>query len=91
MDKGSGPTFIGLGIALIIAGAIARYAVTVHTDGFDIHTAGVIALVAGIISLVLGLAMTLWPSRRRSVTTDRSIATPHGQERIQESEDIDSF
>lgn len=91
MNKSSGATFVGLGIVLIIAGAIMRYAVTARTQGFDIHMAGVIALVVGLLSLVLGLVMMLWPSRRRTVTSDRSIETPQGHQRIQESEDIDGL
>ena len=91
MTRSSGATFVGLGIVLIIAGAIMRYAVTARTEGFDIHTAGLIALVVGILSLVLGLLMMLWPARRRYVTSDRSIDTPQGRQRIQEREDIEGL
>jgi uncharacterized protein YjeT (DUF2065 family) len=88
MEKSSGATFIGLGIVLVIAGAVMRYAVTVSTEGFDIHTAGVIALIAGLVSVAIGLLLLMWPSRRRSVTTDRYVNTPDGQERVQERDDI---
>lgn len=90
MEKASGPTFIGLGLVLVIVGAILRYAVTASTTGFNIHTAGVIALVAGIASIVIGLMLLLWPSRRRSVMSERYQATPGGQEHVQERDDFGS-
>lgn len=90
MEKASGPTFIGLGMVLVIVGAILRYAVTVHTSGLNIHTAGVIAMVAGIVAIVIGLALLLWPSRRRSVVSDRYQVTPDGQEHIQERDEFGS-
>jgi hypothetical protein len=88
MERNSGGTFIGFGIALIVAGAIMRYAITVTASGFSIHTAGVIAMIAGAVSVVIGLAVLLWPARRRSVTSDRYVDTPGGREHVQERDDI---
>jgi hypothetical protein len=47
---------IGTSIFLIAAGAIMRYAVHTHVDGFSIHTAGTIFMVVG----AIGLAITLF-------------------------------
>ena len=88
MEKSSGATFVGLGLVLLIVGAIMRYAVKVHTSGFNIHTAGVIALIAGLVAVVIGLVMLLWPSRRRSITSERYVNTPGGQEHVQERDDF---
>ena len=38
MNRGTGTGFLGLGIVLLIVGAIMRYAVTVTTEGFSINT-----------------------------------------------------
>ncbi len=88
MDRGPGASFIGFGLVLIIAGALMRFAITVHTDGFNINTGGVIAMVVGLAAVVLGLVMLLLPSRRKSITSERYVETPVGQERVQERDDI---
>jgi hypothetical protein len=57
---------IGGAILLIAAGAILKWAVTVHVSGFDIHTAGTIIFVVGLVSLVLAIAYAFWhPGRPR--------------------------
>ncbi|HET8979540.1 MAG TPA: DUF6458 family protein [Solirubrobacteraceae bacterium] len=60
---------IGTSIALIAAGAILRWAVTTHVNGFDIQTAGTVLFVLGIVGLVLSLIYTFAWSRRTGTTT----------------------
>jgi len=60
---------------LIAAGAIMRFAVTVHGHGFNVHTTGVILMVIGAIGAVLSIAFwASWggfnTSRRRTVVTN---------------------
>jgi hypothetical protein len=86
MTRSTGTGFIGFGIALIVIGAIMRFAVTVTTSGFSINTAGVIAIVAGIVSLVVGVLMLALGSHNRSTTRDRVVETPTGQEHVQEQD-----
>jgi hypothetical protein len=45
---------------LIAVGAIMRYAVTVHTEGFNLHTIGIILMIVGAIGLLASLAF--WSS-----------------------------
>lgn len=54
---------IGAAIVLIAIGAVMKWAVTAHVNGFDIQTAGTVVLVVGIIGLVLALLYTFWPRR----------------------------
>jgi hypothetical protein len=65
---------IGTSILLIAVGAILRFAVSVHTSGFNIHTIGVILMVVGVIGLLISLLwMTIWADRTRgSGTVTRS-------------------
>jgi len=56
---------IGTSLILIAAGAILRYAVTVHVDGVDLQTVGVILMVVGGAGLIIGLALI---ARDRSTT-----------------------
>ncbi len=60
---------IGTSIALIAAGAILRWAVTAHVNGFDIQTAGTVLFVLGIVGLVLSLIYTFGWARRSTATT----------------------
>ncbi len=45
---------MGIGISLVVfaVGAILRFAVTVHTTGFNVHTIGVILMIVGVVGLV---------------------------------------
>jgi hypothetical protein len=57
---------IGGSLALIAAGAVLRWAVTAHVNGFNLQTAGLVLLIVGIIGLLLSLLYTfIWASRRR--------------------------
>jgi protein-S-isoprenylcysteine O-methyltransferase Ste14 len=86
MGRGTGSGLIGFGFALAVIGAIMRYAVTVHTEGFNIHTAGVILLIVGVIMAIGGLLMLLLGGRTRSTTRESVVQTPHGQERVEEQD-----
>jgi uncharacterized membrane protein YfcA len=46
---------IGTSLFLIAVGAILKFAVTLHVEGFDLQTAGVVLMVVGILGLILGL------------------------------------
>jgi hypothetical protein len=51
---------IGFSVFVIAVGAILRFAVTVHTNGFNVHTIGVILLVVGIVGMLA--SMIFWSS-----------------------------
>jgi hypothetical protein len=55
---------IGTSIVLIAAGAILKWAVTAHVNGFNIQTAGTVLFVVGLVGLVLALIYTFWWTRR---------------------------
>ncbi len=46
---------IGTSLVLIAIGAILDFAVTVHTNGFNINTIGLILMIVGAVGLVLSL------------------------------------
>jgi hypothetical protein len=71
---------IGTSIVLIAAGAILKWAVTVHTSGFNIQTAGTVLLVVGLVGLALSLVYALWWSRRDTAYDDaRTVRRPPPQ------------
>ncbi|MBV8430031.1 MAG: hypothetical protein JO244_02635 [Solirubrobacterales bacterium] len=56
---------IGAAILLIAVGAVLKWAVTAHVNGFDIQTAGTIIFIVGLLGLVLAIMYTFWWSRDR--------------------------
>ncbi len=54
---------IGAAIVLIAVGAVLKWAVTAHVNGFDIQTAGTVVFVVGLLGLVLAIMYTFWWSR----------------------------
>ena len=92
MNRGTGTGLIGLGIVLMVVGAIMRFAIKVKTSGFNIHTAGVIILIAGGVIFLLGLAALLYAGRNRTTMVREDVhTTPTGQERIEERQDPSGF
>jgi Zn-dependent protease with chaperone function len=61
---------IGTSIVLIAAGAILKWAVTAHVNGFDIQTAGTVLFVVGLVGLALAIIYTFWWSRRDTYARD---------------------
>lgn len=59
MNWATGSGLLVFGIVLGVIGAIMRFAVKVHTTGFNIHAGGVILLIVGIGSAVIGLLLLL--------------------------------
>ena len=55
---------------LIAAGAILKWAVTAHVNGFNIQTAGTVLFVVGLVGLVLALIYTFWWADRRDPVYD---------------------
>ena len=87
MSRGTGMGLLVFGIVLGIVGAIMRFAVKVHTTGFNIHEGGVILLVVGIAVAVVGLVLLTLGGRSRSMTQESVQSTPAGQVRTEERTD----
>lgn len=87
MGRGTGSGLLGFGIVLILAGAIMRFAITVHSDGFDVNTAGSIVLLVGLVTAALGVILLVFGGRQHRTTREDIIQTPHGQERVQEQDE----
>ena len=62
---------IGGSIALIIVGAILRFAVHVNTTYVDLKAIGVILMVTGVIGLIASVAVVLSRRRARARGTTR--------------------
>ena len=76
---------IGLGILLIVAGAILAFAVDTSVSGVDLHLIGWILMGAGVLVILLSLLIFMPRTRRArstSVTTD-----PLGRQSVTERDD----
>jgi hypothetical protein len=79
--EGTGTGLIGLGIVLVVVGAILDDAVTATTSVLNINTVGVILLIVGICCVVIG-AIVFGVGSFRSTTLRENVRTsPDGHER----------
>ena len=87
MDRSTGTSFAGVGIGLIVVGAILKFAVSAHQKGFSFHAAGLIGIWAGVLSLIIGLVLVFAGGNRKTRVRDSVVQTPTGTERVQERDD----
>ena len=76
---------IGLGVLLIVAGAVLVFAVDTSVSGVDLQLIGWILMGAGVLVIVLSLVIFMPRSRRArstTVTTD-----PYGRHSVAERDD----
>ena len=71
---------IGLGIFLLVIGAILVWALDLTVTGIDLQLVGYILLAAGAFVTILGIV--LMTRRRNSVSTTRTIADPVNGEQV---------
>ena len=87
MNRTSGIGLTGFGVVLVVIGAILRFAITVHTSGFNIHKIGDILLLVGIVLVIISVAIIALGSRTRTTTRTDVRATPDGQQRVEQRDD----
>lgn len=66
---------IGIGVVLLVVGAILAFAVSFDISGIDIHVIGYIVMAGGLIALIIGLVVQLPRTRRNrstAITTDQA-------------------
>ena len=77
---------MGFGAFLAVVGAIMRYAIRIHTEGFNINVAGGILLIVGIGMIVVGLIAMVLGGRSKTTVQESVQNTPSGQVRTSERE-----
>jgi uncharacterized membrane protein YedE/YeeE len=78
--------YAGLGIILIVIGAIVAFGVEQAVDGWNLEAIGYILMAGGLISLLVAAVQGLgWMSRsRRRVQTERQVS-PDGTHYVEET------
>lgn len=61
---------IGLGIFLLVVGAILRFAINAHVGWLDLALTGDLLMIAGALVTILGLVLVF--RRRRTTVTERT-------------------
>ncbi|HET8560528.1 MAG TPA: DUF6458 family protein [Marmoricola sp.] len=61
----------GLGIVLLVVGAILYWAVEVNIPGVNDNTLGIILMVVGALAIILSLVVNQQRTRRTTVVDDR--------------------
>ena len=78
---------MSFGFVLVVVGAIMRFAVSVHTSGFNIHKGGDILLLVGIILVAVSLVIMFMGAKSRTTTRTDIRETPSGQQRTEQRDD----
>ncbi|HSP75659.1 MAG TPA: DUF6458 family protein [Cryobacterium sp.] len=71
---------LGLGIFLLVVGAIMVFALNVTVEWMDIELVGYILMAAGAVIMVIGIV--LLTRKRSSLTTTRSAVDPASGEQV---------
>jgi uncharacterized membrane protein YidH (DUF202 family) len=87
MNRNSGIGLTSFGFVLVVVGAILRFAVSVHTSGFNVHKVGDILLIVGILLVIVSIAVIVLGSRSRSTVRTDVRETPAGQQRTEQRDD----
>jgi membrane-bound ClpP family serine protease len=78
---------VGVGIFLMVLGAIMAFAMEATTPGINVHTLGIILLVIGVVvvlySLLFGNNLAAW-GRRRIVVRRRTVVEERPVEVVEE-------
>jgi hypothetical protein len=78
--------YAGLGIILIIAGAIVAFGVEQAVDGFDLQAIGYILMIGGAISLLVAAIQGMgWMSRSRHKVQSERHVSPDGGHVVEET------
>jgi vacuolar-type H+-ATPase subunit I/STV1 len=71
--------FAGLGLLLLIAGAIVTFAVERESDNVDLQALGWILMIAGAVSMLIGLiTWSAWWGSRKTRALHEVHVTPDG-------------
>ncbi len=78
---------VGIGIVLVVAGAIIGFAVDTAIDGVDLKAVGLIMIGGGVLSLLIaGIQAAGWMSmNNRKMRSERHMS-PDGKHYVEESE-----
>lgn len=77
--------FAGLGVILIVVGAILAFAIDRQVDGADLYTIGLILIGGGVLCLIVGAIQGAgWMSMRRSRAISETHVSPDGRHVVEE-------
>ncbi len=75
---------IGLGIVLVVIGAILTFALNITVEWIDLQLVGYILMAAGAVVIIFGIVMLA--RRRRTVATSRTTVDPSTGDQVTRNE-----
>ncbi|UOQ88763.1 DUF6458 family protein [Agromyces endophyticus] len=75
---------LGLGIVLVVIGAILTYALNITVDWIDLQLVGYILMAAGAVIIVIGII--LLARRRKTIATEHTSVDPASGDRVTRAE-----
>jgi uncharacterized membrane protein YidH (DUF202 family) len=87
MNRNSGIGLTSFGVVMVVVGAILKFAVSVHTSGFNIHKVGDILLLVGVLLVILSIVIMAMGARSRTTTRTEVRGTPSGEQRTEQRDD----
>lgn len=75
---------LGLGIVLVVIGAILTYALNITVDWIDLQLVGYILMIAGAIVIVIGIILLV--RRRKTIATQHTSVDPSSGDRMTRAE-----
>jgi len=75
---------LGLGIVLVVIGAILTFALNITVDWIDLQLVGFILMAAGAVIIVIGII--LLARRRKTITTEHTSVDPASGDRVTRAE-----
>lgn len=72
---------IGLGIFLLVVGAILTFALNIQADWIDLDLVGYLLMGAGLVVTIIGIVLMM--RKRQTVVTERTV-DGHGREQVRE-------
>ncbi|GAA1765538.1 DUF6458 family protein [Agromyces humatus] len=75
---------IGLGIVLVVIGAILTFALNISVEWINLQLVGYILMAAGVIVIIFGIV--LLARRRRTVATSRTTVDPATGDQVTRNE-----
>jgi len=75
---------IGLGVFLIVVGAILAFALNIDVAWVDLSLVGYILMAAGVVVFIIGLVLIA--RRRRTISTSRTSVDPRSGDTVRRDE-----
>ncbi|MFV0458247.1 MAG: DUF6458 family protein [Actinomycetales bacterium] len=83
--------YVGIGLFMLILGAILRYAVSYQIAGISLQMVGTILMVGGVLALIVSLIMAIMRRRSTGYSTTRTQSYDPNTNTSTQRTDVDPY